>query len=317
MAGYGFDIPASGTKADPESIIAIALGGEEMGFEHLYLSDHIVIPTSFDSRYPYTADGTARFGNSFLELLTTLSYVAGVTSKVRLVTSVMVVPYRAPMHTAKILSTLDVLSSGRLTVGVGVGWMREEFEAVDAPPFDERGRVTDEYLRAFKELWTSDAPEFHGDFVEFSDIAFEPRPVQKPHPPIWIGGESAPAIRRAATLGDGWYPISFAAANPLGTLGAMKASLTRLHDLTKEAGRNPSEIEVTYHAGVYDRRDAETLEGGERRAFTGTDRQIADDVKRFEEAGVSNIFWMFPGDTAAEQLGWMGRFQEGVAAAAG
>jgi len=296
--------------ATPESITAIAQAGEEMGFTHAYVSDHIVVPTSFDSIYPYTADGSAPFGTSFLEQLTTISYLAAATTRVRLVTSVMVVPYRAPMHTAKVLSSIDVLSGGRLVVGVGVGWMKEEFEAVGAPPFAERGRVTNEYLRAFRELWTADAPSFSGDHVSFSDIAFEPKPVQKPLP-IWIGGESAPAIRRAATLGDGWYPISYSPANPLHTLDALKASLGKLHALAREAGRDPSEIEITYHAGAYGR-DAETVDG-ERKAFTGTDGQIADDVKRFEEAGVNNIFWLFPGDTPAELTASMERFRDGVA----
>lgn len=310
---YGFDIPLTGPMATPESMTTIARGGEELGFTHAYTSDHIVIPRTVASKYPYSPDGTPPFGTSFLELLTALSFIAGVTSRVRLVTSVMVVPYRAPVHTAKILSTIDVLSSGRLTLGAGVGWMEEEFEAVGAPPFAERGRVTDEYLRAFKELWTAAEPEFQGDHVAFSDIAFEPKPVQRPHPPIWIGGESPPAIRRAATLGDGWYPISYRAAHPLHTLDALKASLDKLHTLARGVGREPSDIEITYHAGVYDRRDAETLEGGDRKPFTGTDGQIAGDVERFVEAGVSNIFWSFPGDTAADLLGWMGRFRDGVA----
>ncbi len=310
MVGHGYDIPVSGPLAVPESITAIARGGEELGFTHAYTSDHIVVPTSFDSIYPYTADGSAPFGTSFLELLTTITYMASVTSKVRLVTSVMVVPYRAPVHTAKVLSTIDVLSHGRLTVGVGVGWMREEFEAVDAPPFEARGRVTDEYLQAFRELWSSSKPEYHGEHVSFSDVAFEPKPVQSPLP-IWIGGESPPAIRRAATIGDGWYPISYSPANPLDTFERFKASLDKLHALAKEAGRDPSEIEITYHAGAYGR-DAETVDG-ERKAFTGSDGQIADDIKRFEEAGVSNIFWLFPGDTPEKLLASMERYMDGVA----
>ena len=103
--------------------------------------------------------------------------------------------------------TIDVLSGGRLTLGIGAGWMREEFEAIDAPDFDARGTVTDEYLRAFVELWTKDVPKFDGKHVRFSNIGFQPKPVQKPYPPIWVGGESGPALRRAARFGDAWYPI--------------------------------------------------------------------------------------------------------------
>ena len=312
MAKFGFDVPVAGPMAEPEAIARIARGGEELGFSHAYLSDHVVVPRSIASPYPYTPDGTPPFGSSFLELLTAVAYVAGVTSSVRLVTSVMVVPYRAAVHAAKVLSTIDVLSGGRLTVGIGVGWMREEFEALGAPPFADRGRVTDEYLAAFRELWTAQSPEFAGEHVSFSNIAFEPKPVQSPHPPIWVGGESPPAIRRAGRTGNGWYPISYRASHPLDTLGALKASLERLHAVAREAGRDPVDIEVTYHAGVYDRRGEETAADGTRRAFTGTDDQIADDVRRFKEAGVSNIFWTFPGDTSDELLGWMERFMSGL-----
>ncbi len=309
---FGFDVPVTGPMADPDSIGLIARGGEDLGFSHAYTSDHIVVPTSIASAYPYTPDGSAPFGDSFLEQLTTLSFLAGVTSRVRLVSSVMVVPYRAAVHTAKVLSTIDVLSDGRLTVGVGVGWMKEEFEALGTPPFAERGRVTDEYLAVFRELWRAENPEFRGDYVSFSDIAFEPKPVQAPHPPIWIGGESPPALRRAARHGDGWYPISYRTAYPMHTLAAFRASLDRLHGLALEAGRDPSDIEITYHAGVYDRREAETLAGGERKAFTGTDGQIADDIRCFEEAGVSNVFWTFPGERTGQILEWMERFMSGV-----
>lgn len=310
---FGFDIPVTGQMADPDSIAEIARGGEELGFTHAYVSDHIVVPRNIASSYPYTPDGKPPFGESFLEQLTVLSFLAGVTSRVRLVSSVMVVPYRAAVHTAKVLATIDVLSGGRLTVGVGVGWMREEFEALGAPPFQERGAVTDEYLAAFRELWQAESPRFSGRHVRFSDIAFEPKPVQSPHPPIWVGGESNAAIRRAARLGNGWYPISYRASRPLGTLDALEVSLERLRNLATEAGRDPSDIEITYHAGVYDRRDAEIGKDGVRRAFTGTDAQIAGDVQRFAEAGVSNVFWIFPGERPAQVLDWMGRFMSGVA----
>ena len=239
MVKFGFDVPVTGPQADPQSIARIARGGEELGFSFAYLSDHVVVPNSITSPYPYTPDGSVPFGTSFLELLTTLAYVAGVTSSVRLVSSVMVVPYRAAVHTAKTLATLDVLSGGRLTVGVGVGWCREEFEALSAPPFSERGRVTDEYLEAFSELWTSPEPEFAGKHVSFSGIAFEPKPVQKPHPPIWVGGESPPALRRAARIGQGWYPVSYRRSHPLDTLGALKRSIDRLHALGPRGGPRP------------------------------------------------------------------------------
>ena len=147
-----------------------------------------------------------------------LAFLAGQTSRIGLGTSVMIVPHRNPLVAAKSIATLDVLSGGRVILGVGVGWLREEFEVLDLPPFDERGAVTDEYLRAFIELWTSDNPSFHGKYVQFDDISFLPKPVQKPHPPIWIGGESRPAIRRAAQLGNGWHPLGVNSLSPLSTV---------------------------------------------------------------------------------------------------
>ena len=151
-----------------------------------------------------------------MDQLTVLAFLAGQTQTIHQVTSVIIVPHRNPLVAAKVLATLDVLSRGRLIVGVGVGWMREEFEALGLPPFAERGAVTDEYIRAFKELWTSDNPSFEGKYCRFSEITFLPKPVQKPHPPIWVGGESRRAMRRTAQLANGWYPIG---ANPQYPMG--------------------------------------------------------------------------------------------------
>ena len=144
----------------------------------------------------------------------------------RLLTSVMVVPYRQPVLTAKLLSTIDLLSGGRaVIVGVGAGWMAEEFPPVGAPPFEARGRATDEYLRIYKELWTADAPKYEGEFTSFDNILFHPKPVQRPHPPIWVGGESKPAKRRTARYGDAWFPIGCNPRFPMDTIGRFSASL--------------------------------------------------------------------------------------------
>ena len=159
---FGFGIPTRGPLATPDSMAKLAKAGEEMGFEIASVSDHIVIPRSIASRYPYNESGEFAGGpaGECLEQLTTLSFLAGQTSSIKLLTSVMVLPHRSPVLTAKILASIDVLSQGRLIVGCGVGWMREEFEAIGAPDFDERGAVGDEYIRAFKKRWTSDNPRF-------------------------------------------------------------------------------------------------------------------------------------------------------------
>ena len=148
---FGFGAPSRGPLASPENLVALAQKGEELGFEILTVSDHIVVPNSIASVYPYNESGSfvSSVAGEYMEQLTTISYIAGITSRIKLLTSVMVLPHRSPVLTAKILSTIDVLSNGRLIVGCGVGWMKEEFEAIGAPPYEERGAVGSEYIRAF------------------------------------------------------------------------------------------------------------------------------------------------------------------------
>ena len=307
---YGFGVPTRGPLANPESIVALARKGEELGFGFISVSDHIVIPRDINSRYPYSESGEFVGGadGECLEQLTLLTYLAANTETVRLLTSVMVLPHRPPVLTAKILATIDVLSGGRLIVGCGVGWMREEFEALGAPPFDERGAVGSDYIRAFKELWTSDNPSFESSYASFSDIAFAPRPVQKPHPPIWVGGESPPALRRAALLGDVWYPIG---ANPrflVGTLEQYASYADRVRGYAREGGRDPSEVGFAYSVGWYNDREAQTGTDGQRRRFTGAPQQIADDIKAYEELGVSHISVGLQAGTLAETMDRLERF---------
>ena len=218
---YGFSPPVSGPLSTPDNLARIAVEGEAIGYDYATISDHVVIPRDIEAKYPYSDTGEfpGRSRGDRHEQLTAVAFVAGKTSRLRLVTSVTVVPHRPAVLLAKMLATIDVLSKGRLTFGIGAGWMKEEFEALGVPPFPERGAVTDEYLNACRELWTKDDPRFEGRYVKFANILFEPKPVQKPHPPIWVGGESGPALRRTARLGDGWYPIG---TNPQHRLDSMK-----------------------------------------------------------------------------------------------
>src|SRR5215472_16394493 len=197
---FGFALPPRGPLATPENIARLAQRGEAMGFGILAVSDHIVFTKSIQSAYPGGANGQYyAFGESqgeYLEPLALLSFLAGITSTAKLLTAVMVLPNRPPILTAKALATIDVLSNGRVIVGCGVGWMREEFEALGSPPFEKRGAVSNEYIRAFRELWTQDDPAFEGKYCRFADIDFAPKPVQKPCPPIWTGGQTPVALRR-------------------------------------------------------------------------------------------------------------------------
>ena len=178
--------------------MAVAQTAERLGFGFIGVNDHVAVPRGIASAYPYSEDHkwAAASAGECLDQLATLAFLAGCTERLRLLTSVMVVPQRHPVLTAKMLATIDVLSGGRLIVGCGVGWLKEEFEAVGAPAFAERGGVTDEYLGAFKALWTRDDPSMQGRHAAFDSIIFAPKPLQKPHPPLWIGGESPVALKR-------------------------------------------------------------------------------------------------------------------------
>ncbi len=173
--------------------------------------------------------------------------------------------------TAKILATIDVLSEGRLTWGIGVGWCKEEFEAIGTEPFEERGAVTDETIAVCRELWSNENPSFNGKYAKFSNVFFQPRPVQT-RVPIWVGGESGPAMRRTAKLGDAWYPIGTNPANRLDTLGRLEAGLERLRQLTREAGRDPAAVGLAYRFSQFGKAIPERADNGERRLGSGDDR---------------------------------------------
>ena len=290
---YGFTLPGRGHLATPERLGIIARKGEEFGFDTLLTGDHILVPKNISSVYPYTEGGEFPGSGSgeSMEQITLLSYIAGQTSKIRLVTSVLIVPHRNPLIAAKSLATLDLLSGGRLVVGVGVGWMREEFQALGLPPFEERGAVTDEYIRAFKVLWTEDDPHFQGKYISFDDISFLPKPVQKPHPPIWVGGESRPALRRTAELADGWYPLGSNPTFPMGTPEQLKAGLERLAEYAERFGRDPSTIETIYRTHQFEL--LKQAAGPDRLPFVGDADQIAGDIRQYQDMGVTSMIWDF------------------------
>ena len=311
---YGFYLPNSGAGAEPDALADIAKQGDRLGFYCMVMPDHILQPNQVDSTYPYSLTGdilaAGQSGDGeWPEQITTLAYLAGVTERIRLVTSVMIIPYRNPILTAKMLSTLDMLSKGRLILGAGVGWMEEEFELLDAPPFAERGAVTNEYLRAFIELWTKDNPKFEGKYVNFSDITFLPKPVQKPYPPIWIGGQSKPAIRRAAQIGDCWHPVGAIPAAPLEP-EELAENLVLLRNYADKAGRDPSTIQVSVKAPLYDSGDS----SGPRRRFTGSADAVRQDVQTYSDVGVTHLIFDFRTGEPKQTEDRMARFADEVMA---
>jgi len=296
--------------SSPENLATLAQRAEEMGFDIISVSDHVVIPRAIGSRYPYSASGefSGDPSGACLEQLTMLTFIAASTKRIRLLTSVMVVPQRPPVLTAKQLASLDALSNGRLIFGIGAGWMREEFEALGAPSFDERGTVTDEYLRAFKELWTNDDPAFDGSYTRFHNIAFAPKPVQQPHPPIWVGGESAAALRRTARLGDAWYPIGSNPRHPMETVEQLSAAIAKLHRYAEHEGRDTTEIDLAYSAGWYNDHDAQQSSSGQRRILTGSPDEVAADIRDLSSLGFRHLILGLQDGTVDGMLARLDRF---------
>ena len=296
---FGLHLPASSPSVKAEELIRFAQQAEALGFSCITVADHVVVPKNISIPYPYTVDGKYPGSGYHLETLTTMSFLAGATKRIRLVTSVMIAPYRSPVITAKMLASLDVLSQGRVTLGLGVGWMKEEFDNLGSPHFPDRGRVTDEYIRAFRELWTSENPSFQGRYCAFSNIVFSPKPVQKPTIPIWIGGHSQQALRRAGELGDGWHPIGGVPAIPLEPED-LSRDLEILAGYARKAGRNPQEIHIALKGSLFDRDRQIAL--GKRRRFMGTAEEIASDLCEYAKAGVNTLILDVRCPTAGETL---------------
>ena len=310
---FGFSAPTRGPLANAADLSRIAAEGERLGYAILAVPDHLVVPKSIASRYPYSqaGDWPGRAGGECLEQLTLMTWLAASTRTLRLLSSVMVVPHRNPVHTAKILATLDALSGGRTILGVGTGWLGEEFEAVGTEPFDERGQVTDEYLRIFKALWSDPEPVFEGAYNSFRDIYFEPKPVQSPLP-VWVGGESGRALRRTVELGDGWYPIGANPRDPLNTVARYAAQLGRLTAMAEAAGRDPDGITLAFWANWVGDNLPIAIEDGARYIMTGAPEQVAEDIDGLARLGVRHVLFNFQRPSLAETLEAMQRFADEV-----
>ena len=307
----GFNLPISGPTSAARSFARIAQQGEAMGYDYLTLTDHVVLPDVSVPGYPYSELGEfmSNTPTERHELLTATAFIAAKTSRIRLVLAVLVVPHRTAVLAAKMLSTIDVLSEGRLVIGIGAGWLKAEFDAVVTTPFAERGAVTDEYLEAFRALWMQEHARFDGRYTKFADLIFLPRPVQRPHPPIWVGGESGPSLRRAARFGDAWYPIGSNKRHLLDTLPRLTAGIARLRKLVAEAGRDPASVSVVYRVKRYGDAVAPVASDGERRLFSGSDADIVDDLRALRDLGVTAIDVEVEGNDEAATIANMQRFR--------
>ena len=292
---FGFNLPTRGPLAGRESILALAKRGEELGYTYLALPDHIVIPRAIDSPYPYSA--TRKMGamgeGDCLEQLTVMAFLAGATSKIRLLSSVMVVPHRPPVFTAKALATLDVLSQGRVTVGSArAGWTRSSAPSVRCrSPSAERSPTS---ICAYsRRCGPRTIPGSRASTSSSRTVSFLPKPVQKPHPPIWVGGESPPALRRTVALGDAWFPIGSNPEFPLNTAERFSQGVAKLHEEARRAGRDPATIDAgLLGVLVQGRADAHPRQ----RTAPGVYRQRRrgdQDIAAFRALGVRHLLFTF------------------------
>src|SRR3989449_9452074 len=277
----GCHLPNQGPLATREALATFARAADERGVASLWVSDHVIFPRTAPGSYP-----GGRFppppDKPYLEPVITLTAAAMCTTRARLGASVFILGHRHPVVMAKMLTSIDALSLGRLIVGVGVGWWKEELEILGAP-FHQRGRQADEALRVFKALWTQDNPAFDGEFFRFSDVGFAPKPVQKPHPPIWVGGDSAGAFRRVATLGDGWHATSKSPAE-------LAASLDRLRAMADAARRPFETIPLSIRVAL-------------RHALTADARQaVVDQLSAYKALGLTHVMLDFRRDALGEML---------------
>jgi probable F420-dependent oxidoreductase len=309
----GFNLPVSGPMASPEVMANIAQLGESLGFDYLTLTDHVALPDTSTPGYPYSTTGefyTPDPGHR-VEQLTTAAWVAAKTSKIRIVLAVMVVPHRPAVVTSKMLATIDVLSGGRLVIGIGAGWLKVELDTVSTTPFAERGAVTDEYMDAMRTIWTQEKPVFHGKYVHIDGLLTDPKPVQKPYPPIWVGGESGPSMRRAARIGDAWYPIGSNNGHLLDTLPRLTGGIARIREMTKVAGRDPAAMGVVYRVKRHGQ-PAPAATDGNRKLFTGTVANTIEDIAAVKEIGVTALDFDFEGRDAVKSADDMKKFHHEV-----
>ena len=299
---YGIILPNVGPLAHIESLARVAQRAEHLGYDGVFLSDHIAIPTELRSAYPYRSDG--RFPltatDLILEPVTTLAYLAAVTTRLHLGFSVLVLPYRHPVLNAKMLGTLDVISNGRLIVGAGVGWMAEEFAALDAD-FDARGAVTDEHITLLKSFWTETAPDVRGAHYSVAGLGMAPMPVSQPHPPIWTGGISAPALRRAANLADGWHGVRQSPDD-------VSRVASRIGKLRASRGASMAGFTISLRAGLDVTDDAFT--GAARTPLRGSAEQVAGDLAQYQQAGLDYLVAEPRAATADELIAQLERFAD-------
>lgn len=265
---FGLMFVNSGPYSNPALFEVLVRTAEEVGFESLWSVEHVVVPVGYESQYPYSKDGRMPGNNEKIPIpdpIVPLAYAAALTKRIRLGTGILILPQRHPVYVAKEMATLDVLSGGRALCGIGIGWLEEEFRVVGVP-FRERAARTEESVRALRSLWAPQTSSFQGRFYQWGPVESYPKPVQKPGVPIVVGGHVEGAARRAARVGDGFFPAR-------GELDLLASLFAALRDECGKVGRRPEEIELTT-------------------GMAGRDR---DSVRRYEDLGISRLITAPPG----------------------
>lgn len=269
----GFAVPVSGAWATPENQLRVARRAEELGYDSLWTFQRLLFPA--EPQHPRWIDAY----RSVQDPVVTLAYLAGHTSRIRLGVAVLNLPFFSPAVLAKQLATLDIVSGGRLDVGLGLGWSREEYAAAGAT-FGRRGRQSEEFVRCLRALWTEEVVDFHGEFYEVPASGMNPKPVQRPHPPVLLGASAEPALRRAGRLTDGWVSSSGA------DLSRIAEPIATVRHSALEAGRDPDALRFVCRGVVRVR------SGGDpgRRPLTGSMQEIRADIEYLSEQGMTEVF---------------------------
>jgi probable F420-dependent oxidoreductase len=302
---FGFSLQGRGALADREAITTLAGRAEHLGYDSIWVTDRLLIPVQSHSAYPYSESGAFPLGpgEPWLEALTAITYLAAITKRIAVGTSVLVVPYRNPVFTAKALATADYLSGGRIILGAGIGWWREEFAGLGVP-FGDRARRTAEYLTIMKEIWTKPRVAFHGRFAHIPEAGgVLPHPVHRPHIPIWIGGHSDAALRRVVELADGWHPIGL--RPPVSLLPhELAARVRQLRDLAAARGRDPSTVTISFKAPL----KLDGTSGSARAPLSGLPDQVIEDLRAYAGAGVQHFVLDFSVPALPAMLETLERF---------
>jgi probable F420-dependent oxidoreductase len=292
----GVDVGIYGRLATRDHILELAELAESSGLESIWVADHVIFPTTVVSPYPYSTTGTfpvEMMQEPLLEPMATMGVLVGATQRVKIGTAVLVMPYRNPVLLARMLVTLDVLSGGRTLLGVGVGWLAEEFAALEARPFAARGRVTNEWIEIVKRLCQGGEVTIQGEYYQLGPVVSNPGSVQRPHPPILIGGTSQAALRRAARLGDGWLSTGLRPEH-------LRERLRTLQQLCEAHGRRMADLSLS-HKLFLNIGEARTGPDGSRDPGTGSQAEIVDDLRRLVDLGYGRVIVRYRGSNAEAQ----------------